>query len=209
MDEINLQNYHSYLMFISEKLEKFFESQKPYIFCYKGCGKCCKNAMFPYSKAELDYLLLGAIQLDSETQDLIQTNIRNVLARKKKYRGKQFKYDCPFLINNECAVYNHRGVVCRAFGLMTNPTNSEGGKKAPFCCFKGLNYSNVINKRTKMFSPRKAKKLGDVPDACSFNVDYNYLTDADFERGFNFKFGEKKPLIDWFEGIGNSDEDVF
>ena len=56
-----LKNYLNYLRFVNDKLNKFFEKQKPYIFCKKGCGMCCKNAQFPYSKIEMDYLMQHAI----------------------------------------------------------------------------------------------------------------------------------------------------
>ncbi len=54
-----LENYVTYLNFLSGKFTKFFEKQKPFIFCKKGCGKCCKNAEFPYSQIEAEYLMFG------------------------------------------------------------------------------------------------------------------------------------------------------
>ena len=59
-----MENYLKYLEFIDSKLHKFFERQKDYIFCKKGCAKCCKNAEFPYSLIELKYLLTGFLKTD-------------------------------------------------------------------------------------------------------------------------------------------------
>ena len=115
---------------------------------------------------------------------------------KKDFKGKKFVYDCPFLINNECVVYNYRGIVCRSFGLMT--VGEDGKIKVPFCCYQGLNYANVMEEDGKHVSEEKFKKLGCKEEPTAFNVSYKFLTDPDFERGFNFSFGEKKPLIDWF-----------
>ena len=64
-----LANYITYLNFIDEKLKKFFERQKPYIFCKKGCTKCCKNAQFPYSSIETAYLISGFMKLDKSIQE--------------------------------------------------------------------------------------------------------------------------------------------
>lgn len=192
-----LCNYAVYLEFLNEKLKKFFESQKPYIFCRKGCAKCCKNSQFPYSAIEFRYLLNGALTLDKRIQENIEANIKELLEKKKKFRGKKFLYDCPFLVDDVCSVYPYRGVICRTFGLMTNTVNQK--IKAPFCAFKGLNYSNVLNLRKKTISVRKFKKLNTKLEPLGFNISYKYLTCEDYERTFNIKFGESKPVIDWFE----------
>ncbi len=194
---IILANYKAYLNFLESKLQKFFASQEPYIFCKKGCSKCCRHAQFPYSAVEFRYLLNGALTLDNDTQKKIETNIKQVLEKKKKYRGKKFLYDCPFLIDDCCSVYEYRGIICRTFGLMTNTENQK--IKAPFCAFKGLNYSNVLNLRKKTISVIKFKKLNTKAEPLGFNISYKYLTCEDYERTFNIKFGESKPVIDWFE----------
>ena len=191
-----LKNYLGYLKFIDEKLNKFFEKQKPYIFCEKGCGMCCKNAQFPYSKIEMDYLMIGAWQLDLETKKQVAQKINKLLQEKSEYKGDNFKYDCPFLIDNSCCVYEYRGVICRAFGLMTS--YHDGKIKAPFCSDYGLNYSNVLNLKKNVISPAKYKKLKVKEEPLGFNISYKYLTNEEFEQTFGFKFGEKRALIDWF-----------
>lgn len=191
-----MEHYINYLKFLDEKLSTFFKSQKPYIFCKSGCAMCCQNAQFPYSLTEMKYLLSGIEKLDEPTQAKIESNLQETLHKRQKYKGKKFLYDCPFLIDNACSLYGYRGVLCRTFGLMT--TYEDGKLKAPFCCFKGLNYSNVLNLKTKTVSPLKFKKLGVKEDPCGFNVSYKFLSDPEFEQEFDFKFGDKKPLIDWF-----------
>ena len=186
-----LQNYLLYLSFINGKLEKFFNRQKPYIMCEKGCGKCCKNAQFPFSKIEFDFLLAGVCRLPEETKQIIWNNIAKVLEQRENFKGKKFLYDCPFLINDVCSVYPYRGIVCRTFGLMSK--GADGRIKVPFCCFEGYNYSNVIDLET-----RKISAKGFEEEPLGFNISYEFLTDPDFEKGFKFEFGEKKPLIEWF-----------
>lgn len=191
-----LNNYLTYLQFIDSKLKKFFEKQKPYIFFKKGCGLCCKNAQYPYSKIEIDYLMIGAWQLDLETKRAIAQNIKKIKKQKSEFNGDMFKYDCPFLINNECSVYEYRGIICRSFGLIN--VGTDGRIKVPFCCFQGFNYSNVMEDGENKISEEKFKKLGIEEEPVAFNTNYDFLTDSDFERWFNFKFGEKRPMIDWF-----------
>ncbi len=191
-----LINYVNYLNFLNEKLRKFFASQKPYIFCDKGCARCCKNAQFPYSSIEVTYLLAGFQTLDRYTQQVIRSNIQKTVNDKKIFDGEKFLYDCPFLINDVCAVYDFRGVVCRTFGLLSQ--GNDGRIKVPFCCYQGFNYSNILDMDTKKLSQEKIDKLHLKEEPVAFNVSYEFLTDPAFEYKFKFLFGDKKPLIDWF-----------
>lgn len=45
-----IENYITYLKFLDEKFNRFFKKQPPFICCKKGCGRCCKNAQFPYTQ---------------------------------------------------------------------------------------------------------------------------------------------------------------
>lgn len=140
--------------------------------------------------------MLGAWQLDLNTKKIIANNIKQIALEKMNYSGKDFRYDCPFLINNECAVYQYRGIICRSFGLLN--IGSDGRIKVPFCCFQGLNYANVMEDGGNKISAEKFKKSGIKEEPAAFHTNYEFLTDPDFEKMFKFSFGEKKPLIDWF-----------
>ena len=191
-----IQNYITYLKYLNNKLNNFFESQRPYIFCKKGCAKCCKNAQFPYSFLEFQYLMTGYLKLDKSIRDIISDRVDNIKLEKEKFTGDLFRYDCPFLINDECSIYEYRGIVCRTFGLMENAKDNV--IKAPFCCYQGLNYSNVMENND--ISEEKVQNLNPEVEPLAFNINHDILTNTDFESGFNIKFGEKKPLIDWLEG---------
>lgn len=199
-----LENYLVYLQLIDEKLNKFFTKQKPFIYCKKGCGLCCKNAQFPYSQIELEYLMIGVRQLDEEKKSIISQNINKLKQQKAEQPGKDFKYDCPFLINNECSVYNYRGIICRSFGLLN--ISAKGKIRVPFCCFQGLNYSNVMDDCGTKISEEKYRKLNVEEEPLAFNTSYEFLTDPDFATGFHFDFNEKKPLINWFIEEDNKEE---
>ena len=199
-----LENYLVYLQLIDEKLNKFFTKQKPFIYCKKGCGLCCKNAQFPYSQIELEYLMIGVRQLDEEKKSIISKNINKLKQQKAEHQGKDFKYDCPFLINNECSVYNYRGIICRSFGLLN--ISAKGKIRVPFCCFQGLNYSNVMDDCGTKISEEKYRKLNVEEEPLAFNTSYEFLTDPDFATGFHFDFNEKKPLINWFIEEDNKED---
>ena len=61
--------------------------------------------------------------------------VQKILKERKNYKGEQFLYNCPFLINNSCCIYKYRGIVCRTFGLLTKSQNSEK-TNVPFVVLK-------------------------------------------------------------------------
>ncbi len=191
-ENTKLSNYIFYIGYLNRKLGSFFEQQTPYIKCKKGCSKCCQNGEYPFSKAEFDYLTVGFLQLPVDVQEKIMQKVKKIKEAKSK------TYECPFLFNNTCSVYDYRGIICRSFGLMS--INNEGGlSKIPFCAFEGLNYSNVIDPKTKIVSQEKFNKLGIAQEPLAYNVSYSFLTSENIEKNFHIEFGDKKPLIDWFE----------
>ncbi|MBQ8886995.1 MAG: YkgJ family cysteine cluster protein [Candidatus Gastranaerophilales bacterium] len=190
-----MDKFIGYLNFLQNNLNKFYEQQSPYIACQRGCCLCCKNAQFPFSEMEFNYLIQGSLTLSKEVQNKIEENIAKVIKDKKEFNGETFKYDCPFLIDNVCSVYEYRGIVCRTFGLI-----EENGDKAkiPFCHEEGLNYSNVVDKEKNTISQEKYLALNEENLPLAYNINYNLLTSKKVEQEFGFKFGDKKPLIDWF-----------
>lgn len=192
-----LNNYKLYLDFLNGKLQKFFEAQSPYIACKRGCAKCCQNGEYPFSQIEFEYIMKGFSILPAEKRQVILNRIAETKLAKKNFTGEKFLYECPFLVNNECAVYDHRGIICRSFGLIYT-VEGEDKPKVPFCVYQGLNYSNVFDPETGMIPTEKYKSLNIPQEPLAYNVGYEFLTNEDFGKLYKFRFGEKKPLIDWF-----------
>ncbi len=193
----NLDNYVAYLLFLQKKLNKFFEAQNPYVFCKKGCTHCCKNDEFLFSEVEFNYLLYGSLSLDKEVQDKIEKKIAQTFEDQKNSKGEKFKYECPFLINEECVLYNYRGIKCRTRGLISTQLNKE--IKIPKCANLGLNYSNVVDFENNEISQEKYLALNEDTPPLSYNTSYDFLCSDTIEKAFDFRFGEIKPLIDWFK----------
>ena len=210
MDNSKLGNYLLFLNVIQKKIDKFFDDQKEYIFCKEGCSKCCQGAQFPYTEIEFRLLIQGMFALEQNLQFQIMDKIESIIQAKKEHMEKtpneKFRYDCPFLVNNSCSVYMFRGLICRCFGLMAFDPENKKKSQIPFCAYEGLNYSNVIDPETHMISEEKYKDCGLKMEPKAFNAGYLSLIDDEFAKGFDFEFGDVKPMIDWFEIFGDGDK---
>lgn len=197
-----LDKYLIYLEYITNKFQSFFENQKDYICCKKGCSKCCHKAQFPYSEIEFRLIYEGLKSLEPNIQKQVLDNIDKIIIDKQKHNEEKsqekFRYDCPFLIDDACSVYVYRGLICRSFGLMSFVPNSEETPKIPFCAYEGLNYSNVLDEVKNNISDVKFAESKFVKEPMAYNIDYATLINEEIAKGFGFKFGEVKPLIEWF-----------
>ena len=189
--------YKRYLNTINEVLEGYFENQKEYICCQKGCAHCCEKGQYPISQLEFNYLILGFFKLDMKKQ---QEVIRKIQALKEEYSKCEdkdlFMYRCPFLgDDNLCSVYEFRALICRTFGLIT--LHENGAYTLPFCNSLGLNYSKVYNPQNKKIDYEKVENLGskEVPQA--HRTDIKRLMSPEFFEDEPLDFGEIKSLIDW------------
>lgn len=199
---LELETYEIYLNLIESRLiDKYFTQQQAFIKCQEGCSYCCESGQYPYSVIELKYLLLGYNKLSQEEKDIIQRKIDKIKKDKEEFCGEVFMYECPFLINKRCCIYNHRGIICRTHGLLFFITDEEGKKrnKIPNCVHLGLNYSNIYDKETKTISAELWEKSGIEAEPVAYNISLKALMKNDITREFGLDFGELKSLIDWFE----------
>ena len=190
--------YKRYLNTIDEVLKRYFEDQKEYIFCKKGCSHCCEIGTYPYTDLEFKYLLLGFFRIPMKEQQKVIKRIQDL---KKEYQEcedkKKFEHRCPFLDDDGvCTVYEYRGMICRTFGLIT--MLDDGGCVIPFCQELGLNYSNVYDPINKRIDMEKVKKLGfkNIPHPRKTSLK-TIMSPEMFEGESPIDFGERKALIEW------------
>lgn len=194
-----IQKYEKYLEFIGSYLKKYFDQQKPYIHCKEGCSICCETGLYPTSKLEFDYLMLGMESLaDSEKKQIID-NINQIKIDRQNVTDGIGYYKCPFLLNKKCSVYKHRGIICRTYGLLqiTYDKDDKQRYQIPCCVSNGLNYSSVYDEATQSISVTKFAKLGIKEEPLSYNLGLKYLLNNEHTTDLNF--GENKSLIDWFD----------
>ena len=196
-----LEKYCQFLRIVQNRINEHFEEQKEYICCREGCSFCCQKGNYPCSEAEFNFLKLGFMKLDKETAQTVINKILQIKAEKQKSKEQNFSYECPFLKDNRCSVYEHRMLICRTFGLLYYEDKSTAGEKnifkMPFCIEKGLNYSSVYNFEKNSLSSELVKKLGYKTDPLAYNLSSEYLMQKFGKEIMNLDFGEVKPLIDW------------
>lgn len=194
-DKITL--YKQYLNTIQKTLDGFFEEQKEYICCKKGCAHCCERGTYPYTRVETDYLLLGLFKLEKEKQQGVINRIKKLKEEYKNCEDKEnFMHRCPFLgDDNICTVYEFRGLICRTFGLLTTRDNKN--ISMPFCQELGLNYSKIYDSKTKTFDPELIKKHGYKNVPKTYDLRFKTLMSEDIFVDKKIEFGEIKALIEW------------
>lgn len=96
----------------NERLEKIYEFLDLYnkfvdtfSVCHNGCSACCKNE----------------VQMTKLEAEFIQNNTEHVISN--GYFNK--KWDCPFLINDSCRIYNVRPFSCRTMHTLDDPKYCE------------------------------------------------------------------------------------
>lgn len=195
-----ITKYEQYLDKIGGYLQKFFEIQKPYICCREGCAVCCEKGDYPFSELEFQYAMIGYSSLKEHEKKLIQAKIENIKEAKLNSKDEEFMYECPFLIEKKCSIYNYRGIICRSYGLLyyTTDNNDNLSYHMPCCVRLGLNYSSVYDEKTGQISSKKWGQTGIETEPVSYNLGRKYLLNNHMTQELEIEFGEDKALIDWF-----------
>lgn len=197
LDFNKLELYKKYLNTIQSFLDKYFEDQKEYICCKKGCAHCCEKGAYPYSQLEFDYLILGFFKMDLKEQQKVIKRIQDLKEEYAQIEDKEkFMYRCPFLNEEKvCTIYNYRGLICRTFGLLKPDKNDE--IIMPFCQSLGLNYSTVYNREEKKIDLELIKQNGYKNRPKAYDLSFKTLMSKDLFQNEVIDFGEIKSLIEW------------
>ena len=194
-----LENFRKYLKILETRLlNKYFEAQKDYIHCKEGCSACCQHGEYPTSDLELMYLVAGYQKLDKATQEKITANIDEIKSKREQNDYKM--YQCPFLIDNRCSVYENRTLICRTHGLLFYTEDKDGNikNKMPACVSDGLNFSEVYDVEKGVISLEKWKSSGIEAEPKAYNISREALMNNEIVRDLGLEFGESKAMIDWF-----------
>ena len=182
-----IENYEKFLSDIDDILAFLFEQQRDKIKCKKGCSLCCEKGEYPYSYIEFAYLTQGYIKLPDNIKILVQQNIKKIKEEKEKNKKERFEHKCPFLINNECCVYDYRGIVCRTFGLCYYDDKNRY-VRLPECVKFGLNYSQYYEEKENIL------KIENIP---KINLRIDRVLNSNLAKKHKIKCGEIRPMMEW------------
>lgn len=185
-----LSRYEKFLKELDCELAEYFEREKAFVKCRKGCNDCCSAGEYPFSRLEAEYLMQGFVRLDKTTKNQIRENIvelKLAAAAKACSAGERFLHKCPFLIDGACAVYERRGIVCRTFGLAY--LRADNTIKLPNCTNLGLNYAEVFDKQTGEINLENPIKK---------ELTIDKLLRSPLAEKYELECGEIRPLIKWF-----------
>ena len=185
------RRYENFLKDFDELLKLLYQNQSQNIKCKKGCSKCCKGGEFPCSQLEFAFITKGYLSLDEKTKILVQQNIRNLLLDKKEFKGERFEHTCPFLLNDECTIYEYRGILCRVFGLCYYD-DEKGYVRLPECAKEGLNYSEYYDKETGELNFENVPKV---------NLRIDKVLNSALAKQYLLESGEIRPMLEWFGDV--------
>ena len=200
IEQERMDKFYQFIRVIMERINSHFEDQKEYIHCKEGCSLCCEKGEYPCSELEFEFLKIGFMSLDRETQQQIVNNTIALKIEKEKCTDKIFMHKCPFLINHRCSVYPYRMIICRTFGLSyydKDEYEKRNVLKVPFCIEQGLNYSEVYDQENKTFSTELFKKKKKKKEPLTYTLGVEFLVKKFGQEIMDLDFGEFKRLIDW------------
>ena len=190
-----LKDYILFLEKLDKELKEYFNDQKDFVFCKSGCSNCCKESYYPVSALEYEYIKLGLSRLDKDKQILVLNKAFNIFIKRFEFikingENALFNYECPFLKDKNCIIYEYRPILCRTYGLMTIDNRDQNKFNFPNCVNYGLNYANVME--NNFVSQQKADKLGFSAKIKVFDIDYLTLKN----RASHLDFGEINMLYE-------------
>lgn len=184
-----LEKYEEFLKEFDSIMEELFKQHKRYIKCKKGCSICCEQGDYPFSQVEFGYLTQGFLGLPPEKKSIVQQKIASLIKQKKDFKGKRFEHECPFLINNECSVYDYRGIICRTFGICYYD-DVKGYVRLPGCVHSGLNYSEFYNEKDHTLN---------INNIINLNLRIDKVLNSQLAAKYGLDCGEIRPMLEWLE----------
>jgi Fe-S-cluster containining protein len=175
-----LKKYEKFLKEFDKKIAKYFKQQSEYICCKEGCSGCCEVGDYPFTQLEMMYLMEGYKKLPRNLQLFIRNNLMQI---KSNRVSTHLFYKCPFLVDNKCSVYSHRGITCRTFGLAYL---SKKIVKLPECVHQNLCFSKVYENNELLIEPIKE------------DLNLLEITSSKLAQKYKLDFGPSRSLIDWF-----------
>jgi Fe-S-cluster containining protein len=125
---MNFDPYNQLIAQVDELSSRLASHYRAHLNCRAGCSGCCQHhlSVFPVEAAQIS----TAIQLlPDETQQTLKHQAAETVERESQGQAVA----CPLLINDECAIYQARPVICRTQGLPLLYETEDGHQAVDFC----------------------------------------------------------------------------
>ncbi len=135
--KVLLENYTALIEKIDDLVLGIEQKYTDHIACKKGCDSCCRFLnLFP---VEAFALAIAFEQMPTNDQAKIIQNIEAPFEQTNSEPIDEMDEPCPLLINNSCALYLNRPIICRTHGYPIFMKKKEGSY-IDFCPknFKGF-----------------------------------------------------------------------
>lgn len=134
---INFELSKEYYKAVDKRIKKIIKNQN--LACRISCSKCCEDIHFLLPRIEIDNIVIALNNFnDSNVKDIIGQKIKFLYENYKHKainanynfdnsidgvnyvlsvfkRESEIIYNCPFLIENKCSIYENRPVICRTY----------------------------------------------------------------------------------------------
>lgn len=113
-------DYQELIWEVDRSVLRLTDHYRAYLVCQVGCSACCLHdlSLFPVEAAAVRTAFLA---LAEETRTLISGQARG------------YPVACPLLVNDRCAIYPDRPLICRTQGLPLLIEADDGERTVDFC----------------------------------------------------------------------------
>lgn len=91
---------------ISDSMTRDYLKTVSSVMCKKGCSNCCKNPTVPFTQPELMGI---SWYLSEKLPNALRARVKDRLTTHATTN------ECPFLIDDDCSIYEVRPLICRQF----------------------------------------------------------------------------------------------
>jgi Fe-S-cluster containining protein len=120
--------YQALLNEVDEMRERLSARYARHLVCRPGCSSCCRHNLTVF-EAEAEAIRAALHELPPDARERISLQASEVRGREQ--RGEPVS--CPILVDDRCAIYHSRPVICRTQGLPLLYVAEDGQQEVDFC----------------------------------------------------------------------------
>ncbi len=120
--------YPQFLLHISGLSEQLHAHYAQHLVCRAGCSGCCHHHLSVF-QVEADAIAEAVTLLPDEMRQRVTQQAKQITSDE----ANGINIACPLLVDNRCAIYAARPVICRTQGLPLLLEAEDGTPEVDFC----------------------------------------------------------------------------